>query len=71
VVWNAEFGDTLLFNISDDPNETRDLFQLKKDLATDLIRIHDKWSETLSKPLWPSVIHFREEVNGRWIYFDN
>ena len=71
VVWNAEFGDTLLFNIKDDPNETRDLFQLQKDLATDLIRIHDTWSATLNKPLWPSVVHFREKVNGKWIYFDN
>lgn len=71
VIWNAEFGDTLLFNISDDPDEIHDMFQLKKDHATDLISKHDHWSETLNKPLWPPVVHFRENVNGRWVYFDN
>jgi arylsulfatase A-like enzyme len=71
VIWNDEFGDTLLFNIVSDPNESQDLFQLEKNLARDLIGIHDNWSETLHKPLWPSVVHFREEVDGRWIYFDN
>jgi len=71
VIWNAEFGDTLLFNINDDPNETTNLFQPEKKLARDLIGIHDNWSKSLHKPLWPSVVHFREEVNGDWIYFDN
>jgi arylsulfatase A-like enzyme len=71
VIWNAETGDTLMFNISDDPNEINDLFELKKGLATDLISKHDNWSETLHKPLWPPVVHFREMVNGRWVYFDN
>jgi arylsulfatase A-like enzyme len=71
VIWNAGMGDTLLYNIGDDPNELRNLFQHKKDLATDLIKIHDRWSETLHQPLWPSIVHFREKVDGRWIYFDN
>ncbi len=71
VIWNAECGDTLLFNIASDPNESQDLFQLEKNLARDLIGIHDNWSETLHTPLWPSVVHFRENMDGNWIYFDN
>jgi arylsulfatase A-like enzyme len=71
VIWNAEFGDTLLFNIGKDPNETLDLFRANKELATDLIGMHENWSGSLDKPLWPSVVHFREKVDGRWIYFDN
>lgn len=71
VIWNDEFGDTLLFNINDDPNELRDLFQVKKNLAAGLIQFHNNWSATLRKPLWPSVVHFREEVDGSWVYFDN
>jgi len=71
VIWNGEFGDTLLFNIADDPFETRDLFQSDKSLARELIGIHYAWSRSLHKPLWPSVVHFREEFEGRWIYFDN
>ena len=71
VVWNEEFGDTLLFNITDDPNEIHDLFQFDKNLARNLIGIHDEWSEILNTPLWPSVVHYREEVDGKWIYFNN
>jgi arylsulfatase A-like enzyme len=71
VIWNSEFGDTLLFNISEDPYEKNDLFLRNKDLAHDLIGIHDHWSESLKKPLWPSVVYFRENVDGNWIYFDN
>ncbi len=71
VIWNAEFGDTLLFNIGEDPNETRDLFRTNKDLATGLIQIHDKWSGSLQNPLWPPVVHFMDEADGRLIYFDN
>ena len=71
VIWNLEFGDTLFFDIADDPNELHDLYQQKKNLATDLIGAHDNWSQSLHKPLWPSVVLFRENMDGNWIYFDN
>ena len=71
VIWNPEFGDTLLFNISEDPYETNDLFERNKDLAGDHIGIHDHWSESLNKPLWTSVVHFRENMDGNWVYFEN
>lgn len=71
VIWNPEFGDTLLFDIQDDPNEIHDLFSTEKQIARDLIFHHNTWSATLNKPLWPSVVYFRENVDGRWIYFDN
>ena len=70
-IWNDETGDTLLYHIADDPNEIHDLFRQKKDLAANLARLHSEWSKGLQKPLWPSVVHFREKVDGRWVYFDN
>ena len=71
VIWNEEYGDTLIYNIEHDPNELNDLFSTHKELARQLILVHQDWSGQLPPPLWPSVIHFREEVDGRDFWFDN
>lgn len=71
VVWNEEFQDTLLYHITADPYETTDLFLVEKTKARELIKQHLGWSEKLHEPLWPPVVHFRESVDGRWVYFDN
>jgi arylsulfatase A-like enzyme len=69
VVWNTLFQDTLLFHITDDPFETKELRQPGR--AKSLIELHHEWSAQLETPLWPSIVYFREQVNGRWVYFDN
>jgi arylsulfatase A-like enzyme len=71
VLWNPEFGDTLLFDLGHDPGETRNLFPENPELAKDLIRIHSEWSRSLPAPLWPPVVWFRENVDGKWFYFDD
>ena len=69
VIWNEEFQDTLAYQIIKDPFENNDL--PKGDNVRHLIGIHDRWSEQLPEPLWPSIVYFREWVDGRWVYFDN
>ena len=71
VVWNEEFNDTLLYRIGEDPFESLDLYPSDKARADELTRLHRVWSQQLHPPLWPAVIHFREKVDGRWVYFDN
>jgi arylsulfatase A-like enzyme len=71
VVWNIKFGDTLLYHIGKDGFEAKDLFSREKFKARELIRLHETWSERNVAPLWPPVVHFREKVDGRWVYFDN
>lgn len=71
VLWNREFGDTLLYNLVKDPGETEDLFQEDPALARQLIRIHSGWSDSLPSPLWPSVVWYREKVDDRYFYFDD
>lgn len=71
VIWNEESGDTLLFDLGKDPGETTDQYASHRELARQLIRIHADWSDRLPEPLWPPIVHFREDFNGRWIYFDN
>jgi arylsulfatase A-like enzyme len=69
VIWNEEFGDTLMYHITDDPFETDNL--LMADRARKLAEHHNEWSAQLPEPLWPAVVYYRERVDGRWIYFNN
>jgi len=71
VVWNEDFGDTLVYKIKTDPNEMRNLYGQNKVLAWKLISAHREWSEQLSGSLWPPIVHFREKVDERWFYFEN
>jgi arylsulfatase A-like enzyme len=71
VVWNVEFGDTLMYKVGEDRFERQDVFQKEKEKARELISLHNTWSRQLADPLWPSVVYFREKVDGRWVYFDN
>lgn len=71
VIWNEEFQDTLLYRISTDPYEIQDLSGQEKAMARELVNLHKHWSEQMHEPLWPSIVHFREKVDGRWIYFNN
>jgi arylsulfatase A-like enzyme len=71
VIWNEAHSDTLIYHISRDREENHNLLASHRDLAIQLIRIHKDWSQHLPPPLWPSIVHFREEVDGRWFYFDN
>jgi arylsulfatase A-like enzyme len=69
VIWNEEFGDTLLYHINEDPYEASDLFPA--DRSRKLIEQHREWSSQMPEPLWPPVIYYRERVDDRWVYFNN
>lgn len=70
-IWNEASGDTLLYLITSDPYERHDLFSQEKEVARELIRVHQTWSQELPPPLWPPIVRFREEVDGRSFYFEN
>lgn len=69
MIWNEQFGDTLLYQISEDPFEANDIHL--KGRSGPLFELHRKWSDQMAEPLWPSIVYFREWVDGRWVYFDN
>ena len=71
LVWNTEFGDTLMYDIHFDPEEKFDLYTRDRRRARALISIHDGWSEQLPAALWPPIVLYRELVDHRWFYFDN
>lgn len=71
LIWNEEFGDTLMYDIHFDPEEKFELYTRDRRRARALIRIHDEWSAKLPPALWPPIVHYREMVDHRWFYFDN
>ena len=73
MMWHTEMQDTLLYQISVDPLETKDVYQeFKNDqIVTNLLTNYEQWSAQNQAPLWPSMIYYLEEVDGRWFYFDN
>jgi arylsulfatase A-like enzyme len=70
-LWNEDSGDTLLFDLSNDPGEEHDLFGRFPDTAIWLTEVHRVWSESLPAPSWPPIVRFSEDFNGRKVYFDN
>ncbi|MEE4256753.1 MAG: sulfatase-like hydrolase/transferase [Bacteroidales bacterium] len=69
VIWNEEFGDTLVYHIADDPFETSSL--TPSTISRHLTEIHAEWSYNLPEPLWPAIVYYREWVDDRWVYFNN
>ncbi|HEY5754406.1 MAG TPA: sulfatase-like hydrolase/transferase [Steroidobacter sp.] len=54
-LWKSLTGEfTLLFNLRDDPNETRNLAESEPDRVQALSREVEAWSTQLSEPRWPS-----------------
>ena len=69
VIWNEEFGDTLVYQIDEDPFEINNLFP--SEVSRHLTGIHKDWSGQMPQPLWPAIVYYREWVDGRWVYFNN
>jgi arylsulfatase A-like enzyme len=71
LIFNVEYGDTLLFDMAKNNLEREDLFSKKRKIALDLIRKYGQWEETLADPLWPPLIYYVHREGGREYYFDN
>ncbi len=73
MIWHTEMKDTLLYQISVDTLENQDVYVKHRNdpLVKRLIRQYDQWSAQNQPPLWPAMIYYLEEVDGRWFYFDN
>ena len=66
-------GDTLLYDLGNDPYETTNVFSTA---ATPLINslniAYNVWSETLVEPIWPSMINYNfKDEDGKVYSFDN
>ena len=69
--WDAQRGDTLLFDLKSDPAENRNLYTGANELVKDLSVKFDVWSSEMADPLWPALIDYYCEIDGKRYWFDN
>ncbi len=69
-ILNEDSHDTLLYHLVDDPYEENDISASNNKLTNDLSEYHKSWSDKNSHPLWPSMIYFYSNKDGKSIYFD-
>ena len=67
---NEDSGDTLLYDIINDPYESRNLAGAQKIQIEELMLKHTLWSSELADPLWPSMVHYHYREGEKVHYFD-
>jgi arylsulfatase A-like enzyme len=71
LIFNTEFGDTLLFNMSKNNLEKENISEKNREIIRDLLSQYSQWEDGLAEPLWPPLIYYVYEENGNQYYFDN
>ncbi len=69
--WNEQYGDTLLYDLVEDPFEENNIFGTQPDVQSGLFAAHRKWASELPGPAWPSLIDYYYEEDGVRYWFDN
>jgi arylsulfatase A-like enzyme len=71
MVFNAEFGDTLLFRMAENNLEKKNISKFQPEVVGNLLNRYSVWEKNLASPLWPPLIYYVYEEDGREYYFDN
>ena len=69
LIRNRRQGSTALFNLSEDPGESRDLSRSHPDRVADMLAAFERWQEDLHEPLWPRVMNYRYEDESGVYWF--
>jgi arylsulfatase A-like enzyme len=71
MTWNEQYGDTLLYDLREDPFESNNIFGTQPEVQETLFASHRKWARELPGPAWPSLIDYYYEEDGVRYWFDN
>ena len=63
LIKSAYKNKTMLFDLSEDEMETRDISSLKPEIFNDLEKLYTNWSKDLAEPLWtdPHIQNVKKE----------
>ena len=67
---NEDSGDTLLYDIVNDPLERKNVAGAHRCVVEGLLDKHSQWSLNLASPLWPSLVYYYYEDGKELHYFD-
>jgi len=70
LLFNDKTGDQLLYNLKENKYENPDEFGSNTEIVNQLKDAHAAWRLTHSPPLWPAVIYYIAEKDGKEYYFE-
>ena len=71
MIWNEKFKEKVLFRMIDDNLEKTDVIAGYPQIARDLEKEYGHWMKDLKDPLWPPLVDFVFEEDGRTYHFDD
>ena len=65
---NQNTGQVMLFDLDDDPEESRDLSTVEVDHVSSLLDALDTWERGLQPARWPRVMNYQytDELGSNW-----
>ena len=71
MIWNVDFNETSLFNMEVNNLEKLNVRIDNDSIENQLKEQYKNWSMNLPEPLWPPLVRFVYEDNGKLYHFDN
>jgi arylsulfatase A-like enzyme len=71
MVWNEEFRERSLFNMTLDNFEEVDVLGLNQEIANGLENEYENWAKGMMDPLWPPLVYFVFKDQNKTYHFDN
>lgn len=70
LLFNDKTGDQLLYNLKENKYENPNEFDAHAEIVQQLKDAHAVWRTTHTEPLWPAVIYYVAEKDGKEYYFE-
>ena len=67
---NEFSGDMLLYNLANNKYENPNVAVNNQGIVSGLQDAINTWKESHAAPIWPSVIYFTAEKDGKVFYFE-
>ena len=70
LLFNDQTGDQVLYNLDENKYENPDMHASRTEIVDELKAVHKNWRETHASPLWPPVIYYIADKDGKSYYFE-
>lgn len=70
LMMNEYAGENLLYNLMENKYENPNELANYPLIVQDLKKAHQNWRQSHKEPLWPSVIYFTTQKDGKTVYFE-
>lgn len=71
MVWNLKYQEKALYDMRNDNLEKIDVLSENPAVSGDLETVYNDWIDEMPGPLWPPLVYFIFEEDGKSYHFDN